>query len=237
MAEAPAPKMARPRGRKKPLPKINLVPKDGVLAIQVPTNLADVFGTSSLEFMEEQVNLIFQALALEGGHPTTHTLQSVIAMVAALKPKNEVEAALALQIAVTHAVSLGLVGDVTRAPNAQLLETRANAATKFQRTFLAQIETFQKMRRGGKQTVVVQHTTVNYGGQAAIIGRMGRGSRRGRSKSEEQSHAAPDERALEPQNGSEVWGQDPLRNAVLFASDEGQAAVPDARRPSRRAEG
>jgi hypothetical protein len=45
-------------------------------------------------------------------------------------------------------------------------------ATKFHRTFVAQIEALQKLRGQGGQKITVEHVTVNAGGQA-IVGNVG----------------------------------------------------------------
>jgi hypothetical protein len=50
-----------------------------------------------------------------------------------------------------------------------------NRATKLMRTFTAQMEALQRHRNGGKQTIKVQHVTVESGGQAVVGDIKGRG--------------------------------------------------------------
>jgi hypothetical protein len=47
------------------------------------------------------------------------------------------------------------------------------AITRLQATFQDGALTLQKLRTGGKQTVVVQHVNVRQGGQAVVAGQVG----------------------------------------------------------------
>jgi hypothetical protein len=52
-----------------------------------------------------------------------------------------------------------------------------NLATKFSRTFTAQLEALDRHRRGGKQ--IVEHVHVNDGGQAVFANNVTTGSKGG----------------------------------------------------------
>ena len=52
---------------------------------------------------------------------------------------------------------------------------------KLARTYTTQIEAFKRYRTGGQQNIVVQHVTVNEGGQA-IVGHVAHGGRGGGKK-------------------------------------------------------
>jgi hypothetical protein len=54
------------------------------------------------------------------------------------------------------------------------IEMNINRSTKLMRTFTAQLDTLQKYRNKGQQTIQVQHVTVNDGGQA-IVGNVAGG--------------------------------------------------------------
>jgi hypothetical protein len=53
----------------------------------------------------------------------------------------------------------------------------ANAIGRLMSTYQQGLLTFQRLRSGGKQTVVVQHVHVNEGGQAVVAGKVGRRAR------------------------------------------------------------
>ncbi len=50
-----------------------------------------------------------------------------------------------------------------------------NASARLMRTFQESLLTLQRLRTGGKQTVVVQHVNITEGGQAVIAGKVGGG--------------------------------------------------------------
>jgi hypothetical protein len=68
-----------------------------------------------------------------------------------------------------EALALRYLGPRTRrAEMLQKFEANGNMATKFLRTFAVQMETLARVRRGGKQKVIVEHVHVYPGGKAAV---------------------------------------------------------------------
>ncbi len=53
-----------------------------------------------------------------------------------------------------------------------------NAAARMMDTYQRGLLTLERLRNGGKQTVVVQHVTVSDGGQAVVAGQVKAGARR-----------------------------------------------------------
>lgn len=103
------------------------------------------------------------------------SINLVMQQFSALQPQSYLETMLIAQmIQVSNAASkcMGLVfvdGQTTYGK-----ELNANLATKFQRTFIAQIEALQKLRGKGGQKVTVEHVHVHQGGQA-IVGNVEQG--------------------------------------------------------------
>jgi hypothetical protein len=65
-----------------------------------------------------------------------------------------------------EALALRYLGPRTRrAEMLQKFEANGNMATKFLRTFAVQMETLARVRRGGKQKVIVEHVHVYPGGK------------------------------------------------------------------------
>ena len=99
--------------------------------------------------------------------------------------RNSVEKALAHQLAGLHATSMRMLSKVESEMfkigqyngNHAHVETArlANAATRLMRTFQDGLMTMQKLRTGGKQTMVVQHVQIKDGGQAVVAGNVGGG--------------------------------------------------------------
>jgi hypothetical protein len=100
--------------------------------------------------------------------PTEAQLNAAVAVLNGARPRDEIEAMLASQMAVTHALAMDLLGRVKQSPTVPYMETCANLATKLQRTFVAQVEALSKLRRGGEQKVTVEHVHVHAGGQAIV---------------------------------------------------------------------
>ena len=95
---------------------------------------------------------------------------------------------LAGQMAVTHALAMELMGRAYRAEHIPQLEANGALATKLLRTYVAQVEALAKRRRGGEQTVRVEHVHVHPGGQA-IVGSVTHQGGGGERKDGGQPHA------------------------------------------------
>lgn len=108
-----------------------------------------------------------------------------------IQAQNSLERELVHQMAAAHALAMKMIGaareDLTayattghRYPHrsqeaARMATTAARLMDAYQRGLL----TLDRLRSGGRQTVVVQHVTVAEGGQAVVAGAVGRGRRRG----------------------------------------------------------
>jgi hypothetical protein len=130
--------------------------------------LLDALGTRSADFANAEVERILFAMTPRDGMPTEAQLNAAVAVLNGARPRDEIEAMLASQMAVTHALAMDLLGRVKQSPTVPYMQTCANLATKLQRTFVAQVEALSKLRRGGEQKVTVEHVHVHAGGQAIV---------------------------------------------------------------------
>jgi hypothetical protein len=130
--------------------------------------LLDALGTRSPDFANAEIERILAAMTPRDGVPTEAHLNAAVAVLNGARPRDEIEAMLASQMAVTHALAMDLLGRVKQSPSVPYMETCANLATKLQRTFVAQVEALSKLRRGGEQKVTVEHVHVHAGGQAIV---------------------------------------------------------------------
>jgi hypothetical protein len=192
--------------------------------------LCQAFGTGSFDFARcglAEFLLLYEKPLMARAHTN-----AALAVLDGLKPANEIEAMLATQMYSTYALALEFMGRTTRAQQIPQFESTGNMAVKLMRTFTAQVEALAKLRRGGEQTVRVEHVHVYEGGQA-VVGNVTHHANRGggrRNGNGEQPYAPDDPRALAFAPGSPVWGEDPQRDAVPVAEGARPAAVPDARR-------
>jgi hypothetical protein len=86
---------------------------------------------------------------------------------------NSLEKMLCHQMAAAHRAAMKLTGDSLNGSLPPVEMARlSNAAARMMQIFQEALLTLQKIRIGGKQTVVVQHVQVSKGGQAVIAGSM-----------------------------------------------------------------
>jgi hypothetical protein len=114
----------------------------------------------------------------------TEVLEPALDAAQSIQAANSLEKMLVHQMAAVHRAAMKLLA---RAVNDRLLPVEAarltNAAARMMDVYQAGLLTLQKIRTGGKQTVVVQHVQVSDGGQAVIAGSLGdRGSKAGEGR-------------------------------------------------------
>jgi hypothetical protein len=190
-------------------------------------------GTTSGDFFSTELARIGCALHAHG-ESAAPQINAALAVLDGARPKDEVEAMLVSEMAVTHGLAMDLLGRAKRAEEIPQFESAGNMAVKLLRTFTAQTEALAKLRRGGEQTVRVEHVHVHPGGQA-IVGNVTSQPNEGGGGSKEnvgQPHAT-DPRALKFAPGVQMWSADAARTPVPVTSSEREAPLPDARRRRR----
>jgi hypothetical protein len=102
---------------------------------------------------------------------------------------------------------------------------------KLLRTYTMQMEVLAKLKRGGEQTVRVEHVHDYPGGQA-IVGAVSTQRAEGGVADERgnQADGAIDARAIAFAPGAALFGPDADRDALPEGRVDGQEALPDARR-------
>ena len=127
------------------------------------------------------------ALALGAtGADAEQRINAGLAVLDGMRPRDEVEAMLVAQMVVTHAFAMDYLTRTKKAELIQAAEFTSNFACKLLRAFAAQTEALAKLRRGGEQTVRVEHVHVHPGAQAVVGTVTGVG---GIKKSDEQAQA------------------------------------------------
>jgi hypothetical protein len=99
-------------------------------------------------------------------------INQLMAQIAAVEPQDGIEAMLATQMAVVHQATLKTARALRGVETIPQQDSASNAFNKLARTFAAQVEALKRYRSKGEQKVVVEHVTVNEGGQA-IVGQVG----------------------------------------------------------------
>ena len=197
--------------------------------------LLDTFGTASGDFMAQHMGIL-RAMSLGRGADddvNSVSLNSLIALVGAIGPEDELEGALAVQMASCHKLASECLSRASTTPSTEHMQAYANLAVKLQRTFAAQIEALARLRGGANQSVRVEHVHVHDGGQAIVgnVGAQGGEGGRGRRKKRGQPDAT-EEFSRKPA----LRSPDAQGDGVPIPGGIGSEAVQDARRDkSRRA--
>jgi hypothetical protein len=131
--------------------------------------LRAAFGSVSDDFLETSLRHLQSAARMPGAGPSELAINGALAMVVAAGPLNEIEAALAVQMACTHIVAMAVmsrIGGAHGGPNR--LPGLASATSKLLRAFSSQVDTLRRLRSGGDQNIRVEHVHVHEGGQAIV---------------------------------------------------------------------
>jgi hypothetical protein len=188
--------------------------------------LLDAFGTSSIDFAETEARRLSKGLGQSNSAPADiQVLNAALAALDGVQPENEVEAMLASQMALTHALTMQAMMRAHWAEYQPEYQVAGNLAIKLSRTFTMQMEALSKLRRGGEQTVRVEHVHVHSGGQAIVGAVSHPGGSGGAVRIDNQPHATGDAGALALAAGAPMLCQDPERDAVPVASGEGEDSL------------
>ncbi len=104
-----------------------------------------------------------------------------LGLVKSIEPQNEVESALAAQMAATHICMMDSSRRYLWADTLIGKDSAERAMNRFARTYAAQMDALKRYRQTAQQTVRVERVTVNEGGQA-IVGNVERGGGDGGQK-------------------------------------------------------
>jgi hypothetical protein len=191
------------------------------------------FGTTSETVAQVEVERIAKALRQRDGKIDPAELDTVIAIVSGQRPKNELEAMVICQMAVTHALTMRSFGNLNRSNEIQQQDSNALAIARLTKAFTSQVDALAKLRRGGEQRVVVEHVHVHAGAQAIVGTVTHTGGPRALIENQGQPHATTNPGPLVASDGQEMWSQNPDREAVPVSGGEGPQALPNARRSTR----
>ena len=97
-----------------------------------------------------------------------HGINQMLAQIAAVEPRDGIEAMLATQMVTVHNAMLRSARSLRGSETIPQQDSNGNLVNKLARTFATQVEALKRYRSKGEQKVVVEHVTVNEGGQAIV---------------------------------------------------------------------
>jgi hypothetical protein len=189
--------------------------------------LLDAFGTTSKDFLVSELNRLSNSQLAAGQLHTGQTeMNAALAAIDGTRPENEMAAMLASQMAATHSLAMDMLGRTRRAGTPEQMQAHGALATKLLRTFTAQTEALAKIKRGGEQTVRVEHVHVYQGGQAivgAVSNRKGEGG--GDDEKDNQACRTLDPRAIAAAPGPALLGPNEVGDSLSEAHGERPEAL------------
>ena len=137
--------------------------------------IKEITGSSFSETGRFFINQIISSMP-EGVIDQEKMVNMAITMLLDMKPKDEIEGMLAVQMIAVHLNSMKMAY-YSSVKKQDIIATNSsvNNMTKLMRTFVLQLEALQKYRGKCNQTIQVQHVQVNDGGQA-VVGNIQGGS-------------------------------------------------------------
>ena len=131
--------------------------------------LNKALGTVSPDFVKSSLLQLQAAARSPLGTISETAINAALAMIEAAAPRDEIEGALAVQMACTHSASMAILGKLDSGFGTERrIALFASAAARLMKAFATQVEVFRRLRNGGQQYVRVEHVHVNDGGQAVI---------------------------------------------------------------------
>jgi hypothetical protein len=99
---------------------------------------------------------------------TEATLNAALAIIDSMQPRSELQALLAVQIIATGFAGLRFLRQSHRQMTEDYIDVYGGYAVKLLRLQNDMIQTFERYRRGNKQTVEVRHVHIHSGGQGVV---------------------------------------------------------------------
>src|SRR5215475_6801688 len=131
--------------------------------------LKKALGTGSSDFVNVSLLQLQAAAQLHCGGISEVAINAALAMIEAAQPQNEIEGALAVQMACTHTAALSVLARFGSGGGSERrVVALASAAGRLLRAYSGQVETLRRLRHGGDQYVRVEHVHINEGAKAVI---------------------------------------------------------------------
>jgi hypothetical protein len=123
--------------------------------------LMEALSATDEAFIDVIVHQLVGAAA-RGGTIDMLRLNSMLSTVMSVKPKDQLEAMLAVQMAATHTMSMECAGGFANAQGLQLQlqEAGERTFTRLSRTYVMQMEALKRYRTKGEQNVTVNYVSI-----------------------------------------------------------------------------
>jgi hypothetical protein len=139
--------------------------------------LSDALGTVSPDFVRSSLLQLQAAARSPYGTVSEMAINAALSMIEAAAPRDEIEGALAIQMACNHTAAMSVLAKMDSGFGTERrIAAFGSTAARLMRVFTMQVEVLRRLRNGGHQFVRVEHVHINDGGRA-IIGNVQKADR------------------------------------------------------------
>jgi hypothetical protein len=124
-------------------------------------------GVGNIELANMELVGVVNA-TLSPSERTPDKIRALVSLYQDCDTQGPMEAMLMSQMVTVHKHAMKLMAKASEISSVTSSEAVMNTANKLMRTFTAQVEAFEKLKRGGKQVIKVDHVHVHEGGQAIV---------------------------------------------------------------------
>jgi hypothetical protein len=125
------------------------------------------FGTKSPEFFFGLLQQVVNA-GSKGAYPDEQGIKFMLGLITGKNPRDEIEATLLAQFGACQVATMRMANRLAHAETLQEQDSAERAFNKLARTSVVLVEAFQRYRAASEHKVIVQHVSVNDGGQAIV---------------------------------------------------------------------
>lgn len=152
-------------------PRLKIVEENGQNYAFVDAKNAELFrkavGADDNIFLDGTFNQLAEACTRDGV-VDERKLNFMISIIRGIKPRDQIEAMIAAEMAMAHDTMMSFMGRLRTAGSVEEVDSLGNVANKLMRTFTMQMEALYRCRSGGEKKVTVQNVSVSDGGQAIV---------------------------------------------------------------------
>lgn len=196
--------------------------------------LSRTFASASADFVASEMDALGKVTNVAYAHVSARELNAGLAMVAAAEPRNELEAALAVNAVAAHQQAMRLLAKIENVDGAPYAAAAyGTAAAKLMRACADQLLALDRLRRKADQRIVVEHLHLEQGARA-VFNQIGVAEGRGVHDGGGHDHATIQGRADGlAQVSATMRSEDPVGGALSQPCGTRTEKVPHARRGSR----
>jgi hypothetical protein len=133
------------------------------------SRLNKALGTVSTDFVRTSLLQLQGAARSPYGTISETAINAALAMIEAAAPRDELEGALAVQMACTHTAAMSVLAKMDSGLGTERRTAAfGSTAARLMKAYAMQMEVLRRLRTGGQQVVRVEHVHINDGGRAVI---------------------------------------------------------------------